>query len=163
MGAAQVCIAAARGSKRSTACSKSGSVSIHDDRETVPPWGINGGLHGGTSSKWLQRAGSDERERIPSKIDNLKVEPGDRVIFITAGSGGWGDPLDRDADQTARDVSNGLVSIEKAARDYGVVILKDGAVDAVATEKRRKEMRAERGPASDFDFGHIPGISTAAE
>jgi len=141
----------------------SGSVSIHDDRETVPPWGINGGLHGGTSSKWLQRAGSDERERIPSKIDNLKVEPGDKVIFITAGSGGWGDPLDRDAGQTARDVANGLVSVEKAARDYGVVILGDGAVDDVATEKRRKEMREERGPAPEFDFGHIPGISAAAE
>ena len=33
-----------------------GQVSIHDDREVVPPWGINGGLHGGTSSKWHSSA-----------------------------------------------------------------------------------------------------------
>ena len=53
-----------------------GEVSIHDDREVVPPWGINGGLHGGTSSKWLLRAGDDAPERIPSKIDNLQVRRG---------------------------------------------------------------------------------------
>ena len=53
-----------------------GQVSIHDDREVVPPWGINGGMHGGTSSKWIEREGTNERTRIPSKIDNLKVQPG---------------------------------------------------------------------------------------
>ena len=138
-----------------------GSVSIHDDRETVPPWGINGGLHGGTSSKWLQRAGSETRERIPSKIDNLKVAPGDRIIFITAGSGGWGDPLDRPAAKVARDVEDGIVSREKAHRDYGVVLGAEGAVDEAATEARRREMREARGPASEFDFGFIPGVHAA--
>ena len=37
---------------------ESGRVSIHDDREIVPPWGINGGKFGGTSSKWLVKAGA---------------------------------------------------------------------------------------------------------
>ena len=68
-----------------------GQVSIHDDREVVPPWGINGGLHGGTSSKWMLSAPAQtSRSRIPSKIDNLKVEPGDRIIYRTAGSGRLG-------------------------------------------------------------------------
>lgn len=138
-----------------------GSISIHDDREVVPPWGINGGLHGGTSSKWLIRAGSEERERIKSKLDNLKVEPGDRIVFITAGSGGWGDPLDRPAEKVLSDVRNDLVSREKAERDYGVVIAAGNMIDTAATDALRKKMRKDRGEPAPFDFGFIPGVHAA--
>lgn len=138
-----------------------GSVSIHDDREVVPPWGINGGLHGGTSSKWIIRAGSEERERISSKLDNLKVEPGDRIVFITAGSGGWGDPLDRPAEKVLTDVQNDLVSREKAESQYGVIISEADVLDTAATEKLRGSMKKERGAPSAFDFGFIPGVHAA--
>jgi N-methylhydantoinase B len=129
-----------------------GDVSIHDDRETVPPWGINGGLHGGTSSKHIIRAGSDTPERVPSKVDNLKVMPGDRVVFRTAGSGGWGDPLARPPALVARDVRYGVVSVERAASDYGVVVA-GGRADLAATEALRATQSQTRGPASKFDFG----------
>ncbi|PJE38632.1 5-oxoprolinase [Pseudooceanicola lipolyticus] len=140
---------------------EAGSISIHDDREVVPPWGINGGLHGGTSSKWIIRAGSEERERIPSKLDNLKVEPGDRIVFITAGSGGWGDPLDRPAEKVLADVQNDLVSRQKAEEDYGVIISETHVLDTSATARLREKMKAERGAPSDFDFGFIPGVHAA--
>lgn len=142
---------------------EAGSVSIHDDREVVPPWGINGGLHGGTSSKWLQRAGSDTPERIKSKLDNLKVEPGDKVIFITAGSGGWGDPLERSAEKVLRDVVDDLVSREKAEEDYGVIISDDLAIDVAASTALRAKMKTTRGEPAPFDFGFIPGVHEAAE
>jgi N-methylhydantoinase B len=138
-------------------------VSIHDDREVVPPWGINGGKFGGTSSKWLIRAGSNKPERIPSKIDNLAVKAGDRIVFKTAGSGGWGDPLDRDAEIVARDVRYDLVSAEKAEADYGVVLTRDNKVDAEATRKRRKATRDERGAPEPFNFGYQPPVREAAE
>ena len=141
----------------------SGRVSIHDDREIIPPWGINGGLLGGTSSKWLIKAGSDKLERIPSKIDNLDVKAGDRIIFKTAGSGGWGDPLDRDAEKVARDVRYDLVSPEKAESDYGVVLTADKTVNAGGTKSRREAMRQARGAPEPFNFGYQPPVREAAE
>jgi N-methylhydantoinase B len=140
-----------------------GRVSIHDDREVVPPWGINGGIHGGTSSKWIERAGANEPTRIPSKIDNLKVEPGDRIIYRTAGSGGWGDPYERDPAVVARDVRYGLVSRTQADEGYGVVLTPDNQPDLAATEKRREQLRAKRGPAPKFEFGYTPPTREAAE
>lgn len=138
-----------------------GEVSIHDDRETVPPWGINGGLFGGTSSKWLVEKDKEDWTRIPSKIDNLKVNPGDRVVFRTAGSGGWGDPLERPAELVARDVSYDLTSAEKAEGDYGVILTDSGEVDAEKTEQLRASKRAERGAPEPFSFGFNPEAQAA--
>ena len=138
-----------------------GTVSIHDDREIVPPWGINGGHFGGTSSKWVVRRDGSEPEQLPSKIDDFPVKPGDRVIFRTAGSGGWGDPLERDPALVARDVHHDLVSPELAEHAYGVV-LRDGAVvDAEATAELRARMREERGAPEPFSFGYEPAKEAA--
>jgi N-methylhydantoinase B len=143
---------------------EAGKVSIHDDREVVPPWGINGGQFGGTSSKWLIKAGSEERVRIPSKIDNLAVSAGDRIVFRTAGAGGWGDPFERPAEQVARDVRYDLVSREQAGSGYGVVLTDDNAVDVAATETLRGAMRTERGEPAPFNFGFDPtAVREAAE
>ena len=72
-----------------------GEISIHDDRHRSQPWGILGGRPGGVSEKWLIRA-DGRRTPLESKVDNVKVAPGDRIVFRTAGGGGWGDPLERD-------------------------------------------------------------------
>jgi len=133
-----------------------GEVAIHDDRETVPPWGINGGRYGGTSSKYILRNGESEPERIPSKFDALKVEPGDRIIYRTAGSGGWGDPYERDPEAVARDVAYDLVSTEVAEMEYGVVLDGGGEVDTTASVTLREEMRRQRGEPPQFDFGTLP-------
>jgi N-methylhydantoinase B len=141
-----------------------GEISIHDDRETVAPWGINGGLHGGTSSKWVVRKGQSEPERIPSKIDAFKVAAGDRIIFRTAGSGGWGDPLLRDPEFVARDVRYGVVSAEAARAGYGVVLNVAGRVEAAATKALRAETSARRGPAPTFDLSpYMQQLMDAAE
>jgi N-methylhydantoinase B len=51
-----------------------------------------------------------------------RLVPGDRMTFMLSGGGGYGDPLDRDPNRVLDDVLAGLVSIEKAFEDYGVVI-----------------------------------------
>ncbi len=53
------------------------------------------------------------------------------------GGGGFGDPAERDPDQVAADVADGLVTRDIAERDYRVALLADGAVDRAATARLR--------------------------
>ena len=103
------------------------------------------------STKRLVRTDGSE-EWLPAKCDGVEVKEGDVLYFNTWGGGGWGDPLDRDAELVKIDVGRGLVTVEGAKR-YGVVIGKDGAVDEGATEKLREEMRGDRGDVGLFSFG----------
>lgn len=56
--------------------------------------------------------------------DNIMdvIKPGERVMNMNPGGGGYGDPKKRPVEKVVDDVRNGLVSIEGAAKDYGVVI-----------------------------------------
>jgi N-methylhydantoinase B len=66
------------------------------------------------------------------------------------GAGGWGDALERDLPQVAKDLRDGLVTIERAARDYGVVAHGDPPeIDAAATETLRAKLRITRGKLPD--------------
>jgi N-methylhydantoinase B len=131
-----------------------GEVSVHDDRHISRPWGIGGGHAAANSRKVLLRKDGTERE-LPAKFDFLHVEPGDRLLYITGGGGGWGDPLDRDVDAVGRDVLRGFVSVENARESYGVVVDPETrTVDEAATADLRGRLRAERPhDAPVFDFG----------
>ena len=95
----------------------------------------------------------------PGSLPNMKVIPrdgttrqlgvnafhaiaeGDTFELVSQGGGGFGDPLERDADQVMQDVVNGIVSVEGARADYGVVV--DGAegnckIDCQATYTRTR-------------------------
>ncbi len=128
-----------------------GEISIHDDRWFTYPWGVNGGLPGGRSRKWLERA-DGTREVLASKCDRVKVVRGDLLHYVTWGGGGWGDPYDRDADLVAKEVDQGLVTAAGAER-YGVVIATDLSVDTTGTEHLRDRLREERGEKLLFDRG----------
>jgi N-methylhydantoinase B len=130
-----------------------GDISIHDDRHVSQPWGILGGRPGACSEKWLVRK-DGSRQPLPSKCDNVRVHAGDRVIFRTAGGGGWGDPLDRDPMRTRNDVARKLMTETKAREDYGVVLSRpDLDLDRRATDELRDSMRRNRKTPKLFDFG----------
>ena len=64
-----------------------------------------------------------------------------------SGGGGYGSPLDRDAEMVRADVLEGFVSLEKARQVYGVVFTgaaedESLAVDSTATAKLRDELRS---------------------
>jgi hypothetical protein len=68
----------------------------------------------------------------------------------SAGGGGYGDPLLRDAEAVKEDVADGYVTPEGARRDYGVVVrevdaeLAEWDVDKDATEEERRTIRGNR-------------------
>ena len=124
-----------------------GVIAIHDDRWFVKPWGVNGGDPGARARKILEKADGSQTI-VANKLEELVVEAGDQLHFITWGGGGWGDPLQRDAALVEKEVGQGLVSVE-GARRYGVVV-----GDEAATAALRSAMRAARpGPLPLFDRG----------
>jgi N-methylhydantoinase B len=130
-----------------------GDISIHDDRHLTQPWGILGGRPAACSEKWLVRK-DGSRQPLPSKVDNVRVYAGDRVIFRTAGGGGWGDPLERDSMRTRNDVARKLMTETKAREDYGVVLTGAGLdVDRRATDELRDSMKRNRKTPKLFEFG----------
>lgn len=132
----------------------SGTISIHDDRWFVPPWGVNGGEPGKRARKVLEKA-DGTAQIIGNKVEDVHVEEGDQLHFITWGGGGWGDPLERDPALVGKEIIQGLVTVE-GARDYGVVAASNGDVDQAATEALRTKMRAERPALELFNYG--PGV-----
>jgi N-methylhydantoinase B len=116
-------------------------------RRQCRPWGLAGGGPG-AASRNLMKAEGDAEYRA---IDPVRVlsAPGTCVRVETAGGGGWGDPLERDVLRVLEDVQDGIVSIDSARDDFGVVI--DGpklTINTVATERLRSARRGESGSQS---------------
>lgn len=113
------------------------------DRTIFAAWGGSGGQPGQTSS-FTRTTASGEVIDL-GNTDVIVLDPGDVFTLSSGGGAGYGDPLTRPADLVAQDVARGKVSVVKAEADYGVVI-RDGSVDAAATEA----LRAAR-PKADID------------
>lgn len=84
-------------------------------RRVSAPWGLDGGCAGGKASISLRRADGSATADIPPLL-----EPDDVISVITAGSGGYGPPQERDRELLQRDIEDGIVSAEQAERDYGL-------------------------------------------
>jgi N-methylhydantoinase B len=66
------------------------TLSLMGERRRHSPWGLAGGGPGSTGEDWLL-PGKGSRERLPGKV-TVPVEPGDRLLVLTPGGGGWGYP-----------------------------------------------------------------------
>jgi len=113
------------------------------DGHVNPPRGVRNGATGSRSDGWkLDRDG--QRVDLPMAT-TIEIQPGERVVSLTSGGGGYGNPADRATDLVLRDVSEGWISIERAQSVYGVVIVCDEAgtlsVDDDATVDTRQSLR----------------------
>jgi N-methylhydantoinase B len=99
----------------------------------IPPSPVSGTYQGETAN--------DDRF-FTAKFTGLRLCADDVLSKYIPGGGGWGDPLSRDPEQVARDVQNGLVSVQGAEADYGVVLTADFKVDQSATRAKRQGLAA---------------------
>ena len=113
-------------------------VSVFGDGAVIPAFGINGGEAGSLNEGYLNKARSDSK-KLSSNEGWIKANNGDTLTVLSAGGGGWGDPLERNPESVLDDVRDEMLSLEKARSLYGVVLEGD-KVDAAATEKLRTEM-----------------------
>jgi N-methylhydantoinase B len=112
-------------------------LAVRIDSVKHPPWGIAGGMSGGSGSVLLN-PDTPEQRRIAPLSDGTRLKRGDILRIETGGGGGHGHPFDRPADAVLEDVRGGFVGIEAAQRLYGVVI-RDDAIDVAATALRRSD------------------------
>jgi N-methylhydantoinase B len=113
-----------------------GILQVRADRQTHRPYGLQGGGPGAAGRNVLD-PGLPTEEKLHAKL-TMTFRKGQVFRHDLPGAGGWGDALTRDLSLVAKDLRDGLVTIEGAARDYGVVARGDPPViDEAATEALR--------------------------
>lgn len=111
-------------------------------RRQCPPWGLWGGEAGDPGDRLLQLPDEEELQSVDVLRHNVPAQT--RACVSTGGGGGWGSPLEREPERVLEDVRQGFVSVNAAARDYGVVIDADTLeLDLAATEQNRAEKQAQ--------------------
>ena len=101
------------------------------ERIDNPARGRNGGGKGAPG-----RVSLGSGKPIRSK-GRQSIPGGDFIRLELPGGGGFGNPAERDPEQVAADVADGLISPEIAERDYRVALAVNGAVDRAATDRLR--------------------------
>jgi N-methylhydantoinase B len=109
------------------------------DGDVEPAFGLFAGKNATLNKIELQYP--DGRVYQTTSKDLVENVPAGTVLFQQAGGGGgYGDPFCRDPELVAREVKNGIISIDKAKDLYGVVIRADTLeLDKSGTEKLRKK------------------------
>jgi N-methylhydantoinase B len=98
-------------------------VSTLIERTRFPGAGLAGGRPGSLGSFHLDSGAQPPAKRL------VPLPTGARVHLVLPGGGGYGEPAGRDREAILRDVVDGYVSIEAAAREYGVKIRYIGEPD----------------------------------
>ncbi|HTI82029.1 MAG TPA: hydantoinase B/oxoprolinase family protein [Acetobacteraceae bacterium] len=110
-----------------------GILQVRADRQVHRPYGLDGGGEGSAGRNILDPDLSTE-EKLHGKL-TMTLRKGQVFRHELPGAGGYGDALSRDLSLVAKDLRDGLVTIEAAARDYGVVASGEPPViDEAATE-----------------------------
>jgi N-methylhydantoinase B len=108
------------------------------DGSVNPPVGARGGLPGARARSYRRTTGGELVE-LPA-FGDVTLVPGETVVSLSSGGGGYGSPHEREPERVRKDVEEGWVTRGRAESVYGVVLDEAGAVDAVATAARRAQI-----------------------
>ena len=104
-----------------------------------PPRGVRGGHDARPAVAELVSETGAEMEA--PRVAALRLMPGQRIVSMTNGGGGYGDPLEREPERVREDALEGRIHRSDAEAVYGVV-LRGEEVDAEATRALRDARRA---------------------
>jgi N-methylhydantoinase B len=111
------------GTTRSVRLRTDATMNSFIERTKCAPWGVAGGGDGLPNRIRVRRADGTPLCFPNGKVDGLALAEGDCYTVETGGGGGFGDPRTRPVDAVLADVAAGYVSAERAASDYGVVVI----------------------------------------
>ena len=92
------------------------------------PWALRGGHEPETNAMIVW---PDTERAHRARMERFTMQPGERFRNLSAGGGGWGNPLDRPIESVREDVLDGYVSAEQAEKVYGVKVDADGTATPV--------------------------------
>lgn len=78
---------------------------------------------------------------MPSKFSGYASKAGDVMAYYSPCGGGYGNPLERSAEQVREDVLDDFCSLEQAFEVYGVVLDEQVRLDIEATRARRQQLQ----------------------
>ena len=112
-----------------------------DGMVNVPQGVQGGGAARGPAARLIDR--QDATHDLPDIVGEQLLQAGERIISLSSGGGGYGDPLTRAPDAVLRDVIEGYITLDRARDAYGVSIEGDAtrvetlSVDAETTQAQR--------------------------
>jgi len=109
----------------------------------VPLAGFAGGFPGDTTKFWVRRDGQ-ELQPVSGHDPGLNLGANDEFSFTLGNGGGFGDPVERDAELVARDIRLGRIAAQSAQKIFGVVVDSNGKVDEQATTACRRNLLQSR-------------------
>jgi len=109
-------------------------LSLWFERSVTPAWGIKGG-NAGAKPYNIVKTKNEQLELL--KVDAMPVEKGTVVIVRTGGGGGYGNPFERDVEKVKFDYIQGYITLERAEKEYGVIMDELGNIDLEKTLKLR--------------------------
>ena len=102
----------------------------------VPAKGLFGGKDSGLNDMTVTFP--DGTTHLWGSKEIIALPPGSRIESLLGGGAGYGDPFNRPAEKVLAEVRDGILSVEKARTDYGVVLTADAsAVDTTQTTALR--------------------------
>ena len=108
-----------------------------------PARGVRGGLEGAPAGQ-RKRSGDGQVSGELGSYARVTLQPGETIISLSSGGGGYGPPSERDPKRVEKDVREGWVTRERAERVYGVVLDDEGVVDEARTVACRISLQEGR-------------------
>lgn len=117
-------------------------VSVFGDGAVIPAYGLSGGGDGSLNEGFLNRGTAGEK-KLQSNEGWNRCKDGETLTVLSAGGGGWGDPLSREPEAVWADIRDEFATVKMAREVYGVVI-EDDVIDQQATDALRAKLSNSR-------------------